>query len=89
MTDYRHTARQNEVPDGTNDITITIPRSVATVIEDRIDGTDFESTDAYVTFVLEQLLLELGRNGTKESTDDHASESSESVEDRLESLGYL
>ena len=89
MTDYRRTTGTNEVPDRTNDVQIRIPRSVATAIEDRIEGTDFESADGYVTYVLEALLCELDRNGPKETTDGDRSEASDTVEDRLESLGYL
>jgi Arc/MetJ-type ribon-helix-helix transcriptional regulator len=74
--------------------TIEIPEQTAVQVADRIDGTDFDSVDDYVTFALDQLLAELRRHSDDlnvgpagDAADERASD--ESVADQLESLGYL
>lgn len=80
--------------------TVKIPGRTASDISERLRGTEFESVDEYVTFVLEQLLREINRPDTDDSHDDPESsdtankkttdkESDDAVADRLESLGYL
>lgn len=82
---------------------IDIPERTARAISARIDDTEFESVDEYVAFALDQLLTELDRqqvtgarspdpdgsgDGRTDGTAD-AGDSSDAVEARLESLGYL
>lgn len=73
--------------------TVEIPERTAEAISARLDGTEFGSIDAYVTFALEQLLRELDRTPVEEAPvdpDTNGDSPSESgVESRLESLGYL
>lgn len=73
---------------------IEIPEQVAKQVATRIEGTEFDSVEDYVTYTLQQVLAELRRQSgdvdvqpvtdpTEEKTD------GESVADQLESLGYL
>jgi Arc/MetJ-type ribon-helix-helix transcriptional regulator len=79
--------------------TVEIPDRTASEISKRLQGTEFESVDAYVEFALDQLLRELDRldddarsdsvsvSDTGDATNDGVTD--EAVSDRLESLGYL
>jgi Arc/MetJ-type ribon-helix-helix transcriptional regulator len=74
--------------------TIEIPAQIADEVATRIEGTEFDSVDDYVSFALEQLLAELRRESADidvqpiaDAADERAEEAS--VADRLESLGYL
>jgi hypothetical protein len=67
---------------------VEIPVSLAERVERRLPATQFESTDAYVTFCMTRLLRELER-GEAESPATEAAPSDDEVRDRLESLGYL
>lgn len=76
-------------PDGWT--SVAVPPELREQLEDRIEGTEFESPDAYVTFVLETLLTLL-----EEPPDDDPTEVTDSetavppgLEHRLETLGYL
>lgn len=65
---------------------VEIPEETAAVIAGRLAGTEFESVDDYVAFVLAELLEEVdddpdGPDGADADHDD--------VQSRLESLGYL
>lgn len=78
--------------DGTFDI--TVPDHVGTKIEQRIERTEFDSVDEYVTFVLESLFRELDAQdghivGDHSDTHKTDPEDSEAIQERLESLGYL
>ena len=74
---------------------ITIPNRIGTKIETRIKGTEFDSVDEYVTFVLESVLRQLDEqdDGSRivDRSEDHETnpEDSEAIQGRLESLGYL
>lgn len=75
--------------------TIEIPERIAQTIGVRLEGTEFDSVDAYVAFSVEQLLRELDQTdgdppqvADATRTDDDAGEE-EAVQERLESLGYL
>lgn len=63
---------------------VTIPDRVYSAIEGRVERTEFDSTDEYVTFVLRSLLGELDQQDA-----DEREEGSEELQERLESLGYL
>ena len=65
---------------------LTISDDLAERIEERIEATEFESVDDYAEFVLSEVVTRI------EHQDDSSPEStpsSEEVEDRLQSLGYL
>lgn len=69
----------------TDDATVSIPPGLLERVEARVPRSGFESPDAYVAFVLEEVLARV------ESADDGAVEtvSEAEVEQRLRSLGYL
>ena len=65
---------------------VKIPKEIFRKIEERIKETEFESVDAYVTFVLEEVLKE----DYEEEPDEVLSEEDEKkVKERLKALGYL
>lgn len=74
---------------------IEIPEPTADALALRLEGTEFETVDEYVAFALEQLLDQLHRHDTVTCTEEASEElaangqNDASVEDRLESLGYL
>ena len=74
---------------------IEIPERTADAIAARLPMTEFESVDEYVTFALDRLLRELEREHPRGQDSDRqlekppASHEESTVEDRLESLGYL
>lgn len=56
-----------------------------TRVEERLPRTEFDDTDAYVTYVLEEVLARV-----EDSSDEKPSEGDrEELETRLKSLGYL
>ena len=64
---------------------VSIPTRLIDRVERRLPRTEFEDPDAYVAFVLEEVLafVEEDAEGEIETAD------REEVETRLESLGYL
>ena len=63
---------------------VEIPERVLSRVERRVEHTDFDSTSAYVTFVLEEVLASVEADGDLDDTVDE-----DEVRDRLRSLGYL
>lgn len=63
---------------------VEVPRRVLARVEERVASTEFDDANAYVTYVLEEVLHHSGRD---EPTADTVDE--QQVRDRLESLGYL
>lgn len=73
-------------------VPVHIPARLDTAIQQRLQSTNFDSTDEYVSFVLESLLRELARQTEDPDIDPGDREDSEEpaqLQDRLESLGYL
>jgi Arc/MetJ-type ribon-helix-helix transcriptional regulator len=62
--------------------TLRIPEEVAADIERRIQGTGFESVDAFVSFVLARLL-------ERHSEVPFSEEDEQRLRERLRSLGYI
>lgn len=67
---------------------VDVPGRVLDRVESRLPRTRFDSTDEYVTYVLEEVLARV------EEADDGGADAGErvderEVEERLESLGYL
>lgn len=62
-------------------------------IEQRLPGTEFDSVEEYVTFVMESVLREIDEQVDEQDDAGHdvsdEAEISDAMEDRLESLGYL
>ncbi|MFC7229644.1 hypothetical protein N0B31_19755 [Salinirubellus salinus] len=79
---------RHEMADEEETQTVEIPASLAASVERRLAATQFESTDAYVTFCMTRLLRELEREEAGPPMGETAP-SDEEVRDRLESLGYL
>jgi len=70
----------------TEPIRIDIPTELQTKLEARIDGTEFDSIESYIQFVLETIVAEdeLSSESSSEQTTTSAD-----LEARLEDLGYL
>jgi len=62
--------------------TVRIPEELAKRLESRLEGTAFDSVDAFVAFVLGRLLEEPGGPGFSE-------EDERVLKERLRSLGYI
>ena len=62
--------------------TIRIPEEVARKLESRLEGSAFDTVDAFVAFVLGRLLEEQGGPGFSE-------EDERTLKERLRSLGYI
>ena len=62
---------------------VEVPERVLSRIERRVEHTDFDSTSAYVTFVLEEVLASVEADDLNDAVDE------DEVRDRLRSLGYL
>jgi Arc/MetJ-type ribon-helix-helix transcriptional regulator len=67
---------------------LSIPDDLADRIDSRVQHTNFESADAYATYVLSEVLTRVERNTDTEAAEESTA-SDEAVEDRLQSLGYL
>lgn len=67
---------------------LSIPDNLADRIDSRVQHTNFESSDAYATYVLSEVLTRVERNTDTEAAEESTA-SDEAVEDRLQSLGYL
>lgn len=63
---------------------IDLPEELADAVESRIEGTDFDSVEEYVLFVVGEVVAE-----RDEETDDDSRPDVSGVEGRLEDLGYL
>lgn len=72
--------------DNTETIAVDIPPELQTQLEARIEGTDFESLDAYVRFVLETIVAE---SDASSETSTEQEEMNPELETRLEDLGYM
>jgi Arc/MetJ-type ribon-helix-helix transcriptional regulator len=73
---------------------IAIPKDVYLRVEKRLQKADFKSVGEYVTYVLEQVLIELeGKDAEqdpkKDSDNPFSKEDQENVEQKLRDLGYL
>lgn len=69
-------------PDPAPTRTIRLPEEVVRAIEQRIQGSAFESPDAFVAFVLARLLEQSSDPGFSEEDERH-------LRERLRSLGYI
>lgn len=74
----------------TQEETVTLPEGVNDRIETRIEDTHFESTDEYVTLVMELVVDKLDRESESGDEDNRERVSeTDGMEEQLESLGYL
>ncbi len=70
-----------------NITTISIPKTLADKLKERIKGTGFNSVSSYVTYVLRQLVS--GIEMDKEKKEAFSEEDEERVKKRLRGLGYI
>jgi len=67
--------------------TVSIPKTLADKIKDRMKGTGFPSLSSYVTYVLRQVISSIEEeNKSKEA---FTKEEEEKVKQRLRDLGYI
>ena len=67
---------------------IELSEELVEKLKKRMDNNRFESVDAYITYVLEQVLLNLEKEESK--TENIMSKKEEAiVKERLKELGYL
>lgn len=65
--------------------TVALPTHVVAGVEQRLPRTEFDSVDAYVAFVMEEVLAHV----EADDADEGPAVDRDQVEARLESLGYL
>jgi len=65
---------------------LELPDELLLRVESRVEHTDFDSVEEYVTYVLEDVLHHVEQ---RNEVPDEESVDEEEVKDRLESLGYL
>lgn len=64
---------------------IVVPDRLVSRVEQRVARTDFDSPEAYVAYVLEEVLAQV----ESDTDGDYERVDGDEVEDRLKSLGYL
>ncbi|UPV76788.1 hypothetical protein M0R89_21600 (plasmid) [Halorussus limi] len=64
---------------------LAVPDRLVSRVERRLARTDFDSPEAYVAYVLEEVLAQV----ESEAGDGYDRVDGDEVEDRLQSLGYL
>lgn len=64
---------------------IAVPDRLVGRVERRLPRTDFDSLEAYVAYVLEEVLAQV----ESDASDGYERVDGDEVEDRLKSLGYL
>lgn len=66
---------------------ISIPNSLAEKIKKRMEGTDFSSMSAYVTFILRKVIFKM--ESDEEKREAFSKEEEAKVKERLRNLGYI
>lgn len=69
-----------------NNITISIPGSLAEKLEERCEGRGFKSVSSYVTYILRQVLSGVEE---KEKEVEFSKADEEKVTKRLKDMGYI
>lgn len=64
--------------------TVSLPGSLYDQIEERCEGTGFDSVDEYVEYVLREVVEE-----EEEPEEEFSEEDEEKVKERLKALGYM
>jgi hypothetical protein len=65
---------------------IDLPERIVERVEDRLPRTEWETSEEYITYVMEEVLY---RVETATEDDDFEAVDEDEVKDRLKSLGYL
>ncbi|WP_254538269.1 hypothetical protein [Halomarina litorea] len=68
--------------------TLELPRSIVDRVERRVEATEFDSPEAYVTYVLEDVLYRV-EEGSAAPNDGFDRADEAEMRGRLEALGYL
>lgn len=66
--------------------TVELPSRIVSRVEARLPRTEFETSDEYITYVMEEVLYRVEK---ETEDDDFEPIDEEEVKDRLKSLGYL
>jgi len=66
--------------------TVELPDRIVSRVEDRLPRTEWDDPEAYITYVLEEVLYRVEQ---ETEDDDFEAVDEAEVEDRLKSLGYL
>lgn len=69
--------------------TISIPVTLAKKIEERIDGTGFNSITSFVVFVLRQLISSAYHEESEKPKEPFTKKDEEEIKKRLKALGYV
>jgi len=75
--------REKRVAENEKFKTISIPSKLLEKIEERIKGTGFASVSGYITYVLEEILIE------SQEEKSFTKEDEEKIKERLRALGYI
>jgi len=67
--------------------TVSIPKTLADKIKERMKGTGFPSVSSYVTFILREVITSTEKD--EESREAFTKEEEEKVKQRLRDLGYI
>ena len=92
MTEQNSQPEMSSSEPSPDDRAVHIPERIGAAIEQRLPATNFDTTDEYVSAVLESLLRELDQRPGEpnvEPIEQGGSEEPDQLADRLESLGYL
>lgn len=76
----------------TDDATVRLPPDLRAECESRIEGTNFDSVEEYVQFVVAEVVdADVDRDGVTAGSDESkgSRDESDAVTERLEGLGYL
>ncbi|QIO24100.1 esterase family protein [Haloarcula sp. JP-L23] len=65
---------------------VLLPNRILNRVDQRLEHTEFDSSEAYITYVLEEVLYRVEENA---GTDSGNTVAEEDVKNRLQSLGYL
>ena len=67
---------------GNNGTPVLIPRELVAKINKKIQGTEFDSVEKFVLFVLQEVMKD-------SAPQDYSQEDQKRIEERLKSLGYV
>jgi hypothetical protein len=67
-------------------VDLQLPKRIVDRVEDRLPRTEWETPEAYVTYVMEEVLYRVEQ---ETEDDDFEPVDEDEVKDRLKSLGYL
>ncbi|MFC7135272.1 MULTISPECIES: hypothetical protein [Salinibaculum] len=67
---------------------VEVPGEVLSEVDHHVERTEFANRSEYVTYVLEEVLYQIGEDD-ESGQDDETTVDERQVEERLKSLGYL